>query len=274
MERSIVKKTALVFGATGSIGQMLVQHFIAQGMRLSAVSQSATAAGQTDDQNLFWCQADISEAEQVQAVFAAHMEKWGRPPDLVVNAAALQEPIGDFWQVDPLAWDRTVTVNLRGSFLVLAEATRRMRDCGAGTIILFSGGGAAFSRPGFSAYAVSKAALLRLVENAADELAAAGLAGIRVFAVAPGAVRSRMTEEVLSAGERAGEKALQEARLTLASGGTDPAEITRLIDFLAGSDSAGLSGRLVHVREPYLQYATSDGKKIAPDLGKLRRIPL
>ena len=97
-------------------------------------------------------------------------------------------------------WERTVDIDLTGSFRVLAEATRRMRKRATGNIVLFSGGGAVYSRPNFSAYAAAKAGVLRLVENAADELAAANLSGIRVFAVAPGAVRSRMTTEVLAAG--------------------------------------------------------------------------
>jgi NAD(P)-dependent dehydrogenase (short-subunit alcohol dehydrogenase family) len=269
--------SVLLFGATGGIGRILVRHFADRERVVTAVSRSVAgepSGGQTGAARLFCLQADIGSADQVVAAFAAHERQWGEAPDVVVNAAALQAPIGNFWQVDPAEWENTVAVNLSGSFLVLAEAVRRMRTRAAGSILLLSGGGAVYSRPGFSAYAASKAGLLRLVENAADELAAAGLAGIRVFAVAPGAVRSRMTEEVLAVGDRVGEKAMQEAVTTMESGGTDPAEITRLVDFLTGPGSTGLSGRLIHVREDYLQYADRSGQAIRSETGKLRRIPL
>ena len=276
MVNSAVEQSVLVFGATGGIGQILVRHFVGRNQQVTAVSRSAPGSllAPAGAERLLRLQADIGDASQVAAMFAEHERQWGSSPAIVVNAAALQEPIGDFWQVDPAAWEKTVAVNLSGSFLVLAEATRRMQPCATGSILLFSGGGAVYSRPGFSAYAASKAGLLRLVENAADELAAAGLAGIRVFAVAPGAVRSRMTEQVLAAGERVGAKALQEAVATLESGGTDPDEITRLVDFLTGPASGRLSGRLIHVRENYLQYADGDAAAVLPEVGKLRRIPL
>ena len=69
-------------------------------------------------------------------------------------------------------------------------------------------------------------------------------------------------------------EALQEAVATMESGGTDPDEITRLVDFLTGPASGRLSGRLIHVREKYLQYADGDAAAVSPEVGKLRRIPL
>ena len=265
-----MRKTVLIFGATGGIGQLLVNHFVSRGMAVTAAARSSVVA--TDD--VIFAQADVSEVVQVAEAFDRHQAEWGSAPDVVINAAALQGPIGSYWDVDDRDWATTIAVDLVGSYHVLAEATRRMKLRGNGKILLFSGGGAVCSRPNFSAYAVAKAGVLRLVENAAEELQAAGLADIHVFAIAPGAVRSRMTDEVLAAGLRAGEKAKEEALTTMNTGGTAAEEITRLIDFLTQTTSDGLSGRLIHVRENYLQYDGREVESIPAEVGKLRRIPL
>ena len=262
-------RTALVFGGTGGIGRMVAAHLAECGF---GVTVAARSPGQ--DRSVFAISADIAERAQVVGAFDRHCEKWGTEASVVVNAAAIQGPIGPFWKVDDAHWEQTVQIDLVGSFRVLAEATRRMEQQQQGKILLFSGGGAVSARPNFSAYAAVKAGLLRLVENAADELRGAGLPDIHVFAVAPGAVRSRMTGEILVAGERAGDAAAREALITMQGGGTDTALITRLLDFLIDGDCAALSGRLIHVREEYLAYGGKRLDEMSPDIGKLRRIPL
>lgn len=266
-----MKKSVLIFGATGGIGQVLVNHFISSGTLVTAASRSAGTVG---GNRVFPITADVTESGQIKQAFEQHQKHWGVAPEVVVNAAALQGPIGSYWEVDDREWEQTINIDLIGSYKVMAEATRRMKGQGAGSIILFSGGGAVYGRPNFSAYAAAKAGVLRLVENAADELQAAGLTGIRVFAVAPGAVRSRMTSEVLAAGMRAGGKAQAEAMDTMQTGGTEATQITRLIEFLTGETSGGLSGRLIHVREDYQEYGDKAIDAIPAEVGKLRRIPL
>lgn len=265
-----MKTSALVFGATGGIGQLIVRHLSGQGLDVTAAARSAVP----QDAGIYSIAADVADAVQVARAFDLHLEKWGSVPEAVVNAAALQGPIGPFWEIDGQEWEKTVDIDLTGSFRVLAETTRRMKSRGSGSIFLFSGGGAVYARPNFSAYAAAKAGVLRLAENAADELAAAGMAGIRVFAVAPGAVRSRMTAEVLAAADKAGDKAAREAEATMESGGTAAEAITRLLDFLRSEAGAGLSGRLIHVREDYLSYSGKAMSAIPAETGKLRRIPL
>src|SRR5205085_1953951 len=119
-------------------------------------------------------------------------------------------------------WEATLRVNLIGSFLVTRSAIQGMLPKGSGSIIHFSGGGAAYARLNFSAYAVPKTGLLRLVETVAEELKMFGYAGIIVNAIAPGAVRTRLTYQTLQAGERAGARAIKEAEQVIRSAGTPP----------------------------------------------------
>ena len=146
---------------------------------------------------------------------------------------------------------------------------------GYGSIILFSGGGAAYARPNFSAYAASKTGVLRMVETMAEELKAAGYPDIIINAVAPGAVKTRMTKAVLKAGLKAGEAALNEAAKVSRTGGTPSKKITNLIDFLIDLEAnCGLTGRLIHVREDYRWLAKEFGARVPDDVGKIRRVPI
>ena len=131
------------------------------------------------------------------------------------------------------------------------------------------------ARPQFSAYACAKTALLRLVENVAEELKATNKK-IIINAIAPGTIKSKMTEQVLQAGnERAGAKGFREAQETWNSGGTNPDLITNLLDFILDETlPLDFSGRLVHVKEPYREFIKNNPQSLPVDIGKLRRIGL
>ena len=183
--------------------------------------------------------------------------------------------MGPFKETDTIAMEAALKINIMGSIYIARSALKFFNNATKNSIILFSGGGAVFSRPNFSAYAISKTAILRLVEIISDELAADGKKNIIINAVAPGAVKTRMTDEVISAGNKAGDKDFNETKNTAASGGTSPKLIIRLIDFLSNpSVNKGISGRLIHVRESYIEFAEKYNGNYPADSGKLRRIPL
>ena len=112
-----------------------------------------------------------------------------------------------------------------------------------GKIVNFSGGGATAPLPRFSAYAVSKSAVVRLTETLAEELKAFN---IQVNAVAPGAVDTKLQDEVIAAGERAGDlyARIQKMRES-GEGGVPPDLAASLVSFLASDAADGLTGRLI-----------------------------
>jgi 3-oxoacyl-[acyl-carrier protein] reductase len=160
-----------------------------------------------------------------------------------VNAAGVYGPIGRTWEVDPEAWWRAHEINVRGTLLACRAALPAMVAGGHGRIINFSGGGATSPLPRFSAYAASKAAVVRLTETLAEELRDQG---ITVNAIAPGAVDTRLQDEVIAAGDRAGELYGRMRRLREHGEGGVPAELpAALAVFLATDAAAGITGKLI-----------------------------
>jgi NAD(P)-dependent dehydrogenase (short-subunit alcohol dehydrogenase family) len=271
----------IIFGGSHGIGKVIAEHYVGKGYE---VSVGGRHPGALDKLRLAMARkklsvnvikVDVTNGRDVARAFKAHVAKWGRSPDVVINCAAMQGPIGNSWSVPARRWEETIKINLCGSFIVARTAIKQMIENGHGSVILFSGGGAAYARPNFSAYAASKTGVLRMVETMAEELKLAGYANVIINAVAPGAVRTRMTREVLKAGSRAGQKALEEADEVSRTGGTPSRQIINLIDFLIDSEAnCGLSGRLIHIQEDYQWLVREFAARVPDDIGKIRRIPI
>jgi 3-oxoacyl-[acyl-carrier protein] reductase len=263
-----VGQNVLVFGGSRGIGAAVAQAFAARGDRVTIVARTAraveAAAQAVGARGLV---ADVADPPAVDAVFA----RTGAP-DVTVHAAAIQGgagAVGPLWETAPDAFAAVVRVNLLGTYLVLRAALRALRAARRpGTVIVFSGGGAAAPRPNFAAYGATKTAVVRLVETAALELRGVE-PPIAVHALAPGAVRTAMTQEILDLGERAGDAETRQARRTAQDGGVPPGKAAELCLFLATPAARALAGRLIHVNEDWRALAA---RPLAPDAGCLRRI--
>jgi 3-oxoacyl-[acyl-carrier protein] reductase len=213
-------------------------------------------------------QTDVSRNQEVMAMVHDALGEFGRI-DILVNNAGIQAPIGPLWENDPDEWLRTILINLGGVFLCCKAVIPVMIRQGGGKVINLSGGGATSPRPYFSAYAASKAAVVRLTETLAEELKPFN---IQVNAIAPGAVCTKMTREVLAAGSAAGERALAEARRVQEERAT-PEAAAKLALFLASGASDGLTGRLISaVWDDWRSLPSRLEEVMASELYTLRRI--
>ena len=145
-----------------------------------------------------------------------------------------------------------------------------MKQARRGKIINVSGGGATSPTPNFSAYAVSKAGLVRLTETLAKEV---GQYNIQVNAMAPGTVVGKMTEDVVEAGLMAAAEVLEGVRKLLTEGSMSPAKAAVLATFLASSDSNGITGKLVNaVHDNWTEWSEYSDVLANPDLYTLCRL--
>ena len=126
----------------------------------------------------------------------------------LICAAAIPGPIGPFVEQSPKAWVDTIHTNLLGVMNALKAVLPHMIARREGKIIVLSGPGATGARPNLSAYAASKAAVVRLVETVAEEVREHN---VQINCMGPGGTYTHMTDEILRAGERAGWKETEEA---------------------------------------------------------------
>jgi NAD(P)-dependent dehydrogenase (short-subunit alcohol dehydrogenase family) len=183
-----------------------------------------------------------------------------------VNNAAISGPPGPAWGADPTEWWHCIEVNLLGPFnccrLVLPGMVARRR----GRIVNVASTAGNHAVPYLSAYSTSKAALIRLTENLAAEVAGYG---VSVFAIQPGTVRTAMSELALR--DEAAHVALPWLVQTFQEGrDVPPEEAARLVLFLASGRADGLSGRFFDVAEVTADVIRRAEEVKAKDLYTLR----
>lgn len=214
--------------------------------------------------------ADVADESDVQRLFETAAAKFATLHGLV-NNAGVYGPKGLLEEVDLHEWSDAIRINLMGVVLTSRHALPIFRRQGYGKLINLSGGGATSPLPRISAYAASKAAVVRLTETMAEETAGTG---IDINAVAPGALNTRLLEEILSAGpEKVGVRFYENALKQKASGGAPLEKGTDLCVFLLSSASDGISGRLISaVWDPWQELGDRRDQLRGSDIYTLRRI--
>jgi NAD(P)-dependent dehydrogenase (short-subunit alcohol dehydrogenase family) len=271
-------RAAIVTGGSHGLGLEIARAYLAAGARVLVCARDATALGRArtelesaaDPASIETVAADVSEPDHVAALVAQALDRFSRV-DVLVNNAGVYGPKG---QIDDVVWDEwehAIRVNLLGSVLCCRAVLPHFRANGYGKIVQLSGGGATSPLPRLSAYAASKAAVVRFAETLAEELRGTG---IDVNAIAPGALNTRLLEEVLEAGpERVGDAFYERALEQQAAGGT-PLELpARLALFLASAESDGITGKLISAPwDPWAELPSHADDLAGTDVYTLRRI--
>jgi NAD(P)-dependent dehydrogenase (short-subunit alcohol dehydrogenase family) len=229
-------KVAVVTGGASGIGLASVRRFVAEGARvmigdLNHEAAEAVAAELGPAVAAHHC--DVSIESEVEALLEATTEAFGTPNIAFANAG-----IGSFAPIVDTnldEWKRVVDINLIGPLLTLKHTARRMPD--GGSIILTSSLNAVQASNGMSAYCASKAGLAMLAQVAALEL---GPAGIRVNAIAPGLVRTPLTDAMWMLPAIV-EDFDENAPLATTTSAED---VASLVTFLASDESTSISGTL------------------------------
>jgi 3-oxoacyl-[acyl-carrier protein] reductase len=277
---SLHGQVAIVTGASRGLGAAVARRLALEGAHLVLVARDMDSLSHVRDalvasqlapgQTIVQQQADVARRDDVARVVEQAGQITGRI-DILIGNAGMYGPIGPAEEVDWDAWVETIQVNLMGTVLCCRSVVPWMRHQGGGKIILLSGGGATAPLTRFSAYAASKAAVVRFGETLAEEVKDAG---ISVNMVAPGSLNTRLLDQVLAAGaDAAGEDFHARALRQRETGGTPLDVPVDLIAFLASSASDGVTGRLLSaVWDDWRQLPNWRTELAGSDIYTLRRI--
>jgi NAD(P)-dependent dehydrogenase (short-subunit alcohol dehydrogenase family) len=269
MSPNLDGKRMLVTGGSQGIGLEVSRELARHGAQVVVAARGVgavhAAVAALEGNGHLGLRLDVSsEAAWREAMQAIDAEG---PLHGLVAAAAVLGPIGALEDLAPVELRRTIEINLVGTVLALHNAIPRLRRTD-GRAVTFSGGGATSPLPRYDAYAVTKAAVVRLTEN----VAARG--DVEVNAVAPGFVATRMHEGTLQAGAQAAGVAYHEhTRSQLQAGGFPAQEAAELVCFLLSDEAAGISGRLLSAQwDPWREEQFRARLRSDPELATLRRI--
>ncbi len=269
-------RNVVVTGASLGIGRAIAEAFVKAGDHVvlcartrGPLEETARALARSGQKVLHYA-CDVSDEQQVATLADFTARELGGC-DVLINNAGVQGPIGTLDEVPWKEWKRTVEIDLFGVALPCRAFIPQMKRRGAGKIINLSGGGATSPRPFFSAYAAAKTAVVRLTENLAAELAPHH---IDVNAVAPGAVKTRLTSETVAAGAtKSGEAAHAEALRVEREGGCPPELAAGLCVLLASAACNGITGRLISARwDDWKSLSARRAELAGTDLYTLRRV--
>jgi NAD(P)-dependent dehydrogenase (short-subunit alcohol dehydrogenase family) len=268
-------KVALITGGGRGIGQAIALTFAREGARVALASRTPSELAETVSQvkksggDAVFFKADISQINDVNQLIEYVIEKYHQI-DILVNCAGIFGPIGPLVKNDPEKWVQTINVNLIGTVLCCRAVLPYMMAQKYGKIINLSGGGAASPHPNFSAYGTSKAAVVRFTETLGQELKEFN---IQVNAIAPGGIATRLQDEVIAAGELAGEEALYNAEKIKTSGGTPLEKPAALAVFLASDESDNLTGKFISaVWDEWQNMSAKIPQIVSSDIYTLRRV--
>jgi len=194
---SLAGQVGLVTGGGRGIGRAIAEALVADGMAVAVAARSREQIAETAEAiarvggRALPVVVDVSDTASVTAT-VAEVERTLGPIDLLVNNAGVSGPTGPIWEIDPGEWMPVLRVNLLGAVTCSHVVLKTMVERGHGRVINVSSDAAVRAYPFSSAYSVSKAALVRLTDSLAADVASYG---IQVFAMSPGIVRTSMTED-------------------------------------------------------------------------------
>ena len=247
-------KVALVTGAGSGIGKAAALRLAAGGASVVAISRTLDEVAATRDEivakggKALAIDADISKESEMEAVIAQTLASYGRL-DIVVANAGINGMWAPIEELEPDEWDKTMAVNLRGTYLTLHLAVPQLKRAGGGAIVIVSSinGNRTFTSAGATAYSATKAAQVAMTKQLALEL---GPDKIRVNAVCPGAIDTEISDNTRKRDTHEAEIPVEfpEGDIPLTGGKPGRSEdVAEVIAFLASDAARHVTGVPVYV---------------------------
>lgn len=246
-------QVVVITGGARGIGRAIAQACQKQGYRVVIAARSNSDL--EESQQLFPCtavQADVSKSADLKRLMKTASELG--PLYGLVCAAGVYGPMGAFQDVDFDEWEKAITINLTGTARSVHAALPYMKK--DSRIVLFSGGGQG-GMSNFSAYTTSKGGIWRLTETLAAELAKNE---IYLNAMAPGAVNTKLLDDLLAAGpEKVGKEIYEKSVQQKKNGGQGADKAAHLTLYFLSDKARGLFGKTISaVWDPILDFKIED----------------
>jgi NAD(P)-dependent dehydrogenase (short-subunit alcohol dehydrogenase family) len=273
-------RSAIITGANQGLGRAIATRFVQAGASVLLVARGEELLDQVKaeltplavhpGQKIWARRGDVAQADSCAAI-VKQAQEWLGNVTILVNNAGVYGPMGRIEDVDWSAWVEAIQINLFGMVLMSRAVIPAMRARGYGKIINLSGGGATAPLPHISAYAAAKVAVVRLTETFAEELRSAR---VDINAIAPGALNTRLLDEVLAAGPaKVGPGFYERSLKQQADGGVPLDKGAALALFLASAASDGITGKLLSAQwDDWANLPDRRDQLAASDIYTLRRI--
>ena len=272
-------RRAIITGASQGFGLAVARAFVMEGADVALCARNAEQLRQAESElaslangngaRIVTVVADVAKPADVRKLVGAAIEKLGGVEIMVCNAG-VYGPKGAIDDVDWEEWTEAIEINLMGTVSCCREILPQFKKQKYGKILLLSGGGATKPMACMSAYAASKAAVVRFGDTLAEEVREFG---IDVNSIAPGALNTRLLDEVLAAGpDKIGRKFYEQNLKQKEQGGTPLERGAGLCVYLATSASDGITGKLISaVWDPW-EKLHEYREELKGDIYTLRRI--
>jgi len=272
-------RNAIITGANQGLGLEIARAYVRAGANVFLCARNAGMLEKAREELLSLAApgqivlaraGDVSKPADVEKIVGEAMGTFPRL-HILVNNAGIYGPMGFSEEVDWQEWVQAIEINLLGSVLMCRAVVPHFRQHGYGKIVQLSGGGATNPLPRISAYAASKAAVVRFAETLAEELRPFG---VDVNSIAPGALNTRMMNELLAAGPEKVGSAFHERMLKLREQGGTPLERGASLAVLLGSAASdGITGKLISAAwDPWEKFPDHLSDLQEKDVYTLRRI--
>jgi NAD(P)-dependent dehydrogenase (short-subunit alcohol dehydrogenase family) len=279
MTQALAGRNAVITGANQGLGLAIARAYVSEGASVLLCARgkqlldtaAGSLAGDADSGQVVATHcADVSNPEEVAGLSKRALDLFGQV-HILVNNAGVYGPFGPSEEVDWSAWVRAIEINLYGSVLPCRALVPHFKEKRYGKIVQLSGGGATNPLPRITAYAASKAAIVRFAESLALEVKPFG---IDVNAIAPGALNTRMLDEVIAAGaDQVGREFHDRMVKTKEQGGTSLEIGAALAVHLGSAASDGITGRLISAAwDPWERLPDKRIDLESSDVYTLRRI--
>lgn len=244
-------KTALVTGGGTGIGAAITARFVEEGAKVCITGRRKDKleqkAGEFPSGSVLACPGDVASHDDIKRMVAATVE-FGSSIDILVNNAAY-DVYGVITDVEPDEWQKVISVNLNGPYMLMKEALPHMIEKGTGSIINIASIGGIRCMAGSPAYGTSKAGLIHLSKAVALDY---GPYGVRCNAVCPGATRTEMFDETTTTIAKSKgidhETLLQQFSKPIPLRRVSkPSEMAGVCAFLASEDSSFMTGAVLVV---------------------------